>query len=52
MVAEAAERWWRLRDKCLRWVVTVWLIRPDLESFGPVGSAEQVVVIFPTRFHF
>lgn len=39
MVAEAAVRRWRLRDKCLGWVVTV---KPP----SPVGSAEQVLVIF------
>lgn len=30
MVAEAAVGRWRLRDKCLRWVVTVWLVTPGV----------------------
>lgn len=28
VVTEAAVGWRRLRDKCLRWVVMVWLVRP------------------------
>lgn len=28
MVAENTVGWWRLRDKLLRWVATVWSVMP------------------------
>lgn len=55
MVAEDTVGWWRLRDKLLRWVTTVWSVRPVVLIWSPpspVESAERVIVVFPTRSHF